>query len=100
MFFTIANLTTVLQCFVNQEWCTILNDMIRIKHCVCAGNPDPWCVESSHYPRTDHTRPHIIYTMEDYRVVGCVDCMDDQHYINYLLINVNEVMTKLIILLV
>ncbi|XP_063675060.1 uncharacterized protein LOC134811879 [Bolinopsis microptera] len=57
---------------------------------VLAGNPDPWCVEGVFYPRTDHTRPHIIYTMEDYRVIGCVDCMDDQHYINYMLIRVNE----------
>ena len=61
---------------------------------MCAGNPDPWCVEGMFYPRTDHTRPHIMYTMEDYRVVGCVDCMDDQHYINYMIIRVGEVRSQ------
>jgi len=57
---------------------------------VLAGNQDPWCVEGVRYPRTSHANPHIIYTMESYRVVGCVDCMDDLHYINYMYIKVNE----------
>ena len=57
---------------------------------VLAGNPDPWCVEGVSYPRANHKLPNIVYTLEDYRVVGCVDCMDDLHYINYMWIKVNE----------
>eukprot|EP00116_Pleurobrachia_bachei_P012839 sb/3473101/ len=57
---------------------------------VLAGNQDPWCLETAKYPRSNHAKPHIIYTMESYRIIGCVDCMDDLHYINYILVKSGE----------
>ena len=55
-----------------------------------AGNKDPWCMKAKKGHRANHTRPHVIYTLEDHRVIACVDCMDDMTHTNYVFVKVNE----------
>jgi len=56
-----------------------------------AGNKDPWILEAKRMPRAGPNRPNIVYTKYQHRYVACVDCMDDMHYINYILVRVNEI---------